>query len=253
VPSPIDPPFRQALTSLERIVPQSIRGDFRATIDNVVRARATPAQTLTPAVAKEIESELGRLAAGYRGSSVQSERLMGQALAQARNEVRALVERHNPVTAPQLRAIDSGWANLTQIENAGAMLGAKEGVISPAQFLNAVKKSDKSLRDRAFAGGTARNQELAQAADAVLSSRYPDSGTAGRAMIGAVGAGGLGYINPAIPIGAAAATLPYSPIGQRLTAAALTQRPQASQDAGEILKRLAPWLAAGGHGLLSAL
>ena len=59
---------------------------------------------------------------------------------------------------------DKGWATLTQLENAGAMLGAKEGVFTPSQFLNAVKKSDKSLRDRAFARGQARNEKFAQAA-----------------------------------------------------------------------------------------
>ncbi|MCU0501536.1 MAG: hypothetical protein MUC51_07175 [Anaerolineae bacterium] len=252
VPSPVDLPFKSALTKLESMVPRAMRKDFADIIDSQVRARVTQGQTLTPTVAKEVESELGRLAVGYRGSATESERQLGRALQQAQQEVRALVARHNPVTAPELRKIDQGWSVLTQLENAGSMLGAKEGIFTPAQFLNAVKKSDKSIRDRAFARGTARNQEIAQAADSVLSQRYPDSGTAGRAMLGGALGGGLGYLNPAIPAAAGLGALAYTPIGQRATAAMMTQRPQSAKELGELLKRLSPYLGGpGAAGLLS--
>jgi hypothetical protein len=251
VPSKVDAPFKQALTKLESMVPRAQRQDFTDIIDATVRSKATPAQTLPPSVAKEIESELGRIASGYRGSSVESERQLGRALQQAQAEVRSLVQRYNPKTAPELRAVDKGWATLTQLENAGSMLGAKDGIFTPAQFLNAVKRSDKSLRDRQFARGNARNQEVAQAADAVLSQKYPDSGTAGRAMLGAVGAGGLGLISPYIPAAGAVGALAYTPIGQRASAALLTQRPAAVRTAGDWLKDLAPYLSGpGAAGLL---
>ncbi len=251
-PSRIDTPFKTALTKIEGMVPRAMRKDFADIIDNQVRARVTPGQTLPPSVAQEVESELGRLAAGYRGSATESERQLGRALQQAQEEVRALVERHNPVTAPELRKLRQGWSVLTQLENAGAMLGAKEGIFTPSQFLNAVKKSDKSVRDRAFARGTARNQEIAQAADAVLSQKYPESGTASRAMVGALAGTGLGYINPAIPAALGTGALAYTPIGQRATAAMLAQRPESAKELGELLKRLSPYLGGpGAAGLLS--
>ena len=250
-PSAVDGAFKKAIGNLEAIVPKALRDDFTGIIDRELRAKVSPGQTLTPSVAKEIDSELGRLAAGYRGSSSESERVMGRALQQAQAEVRNLFARYNPKQAPQLRAIDKGWATLTEIENAGAMLGAKEGVFTPAQFLNAVKKSDKSTRDRAFARGEARNQGIAQAADAVLSQKYPDSGTAGRAMLGALGLGGAGMLNPAIPAAAGLGALAYTPIGQRASAALLTQRPAAVRSVGELLKDLNPYLAGpGAAGLL---
>lgn len=250
-PSAIDKPFKQAIGNLEAMVPKALRDDFTSIIDRELRAKVTTGQTLTPSVAKEIDSELGRLAAGYRGSSSESERTLGRALQQAQAEVRSLFARYNPKQASMLRAIDKGWATLTEIENAGAMLGAKEGVFTPAQFLNAVKKSDKSVRDRAFARGEARNQGIAQAADAVLSQKYPDSGTAGRAMLGALGLGGAGMLSPAIPAAAGIGALAYTPIGQRASAALLTQRPAAVRNAGDLLKELAPYLTApGAAGLL---
>jgi len=252
VPSKIDAPFKQAIDSLESMVPKALQADFRSIMDRELRAKVSQGQTFTPSVAKEIDSVLGQMAAGYRGSSTQSERVLGQALQQAQAEVRTLVQRYNPARAPELRAIDKGWASLVQIENAGSMLGAKEGVFTPAQFLNAVKKSDKSLRDRSFARGTAKNEQYAQAADAVLSQKYPDSGTAGRQILGALGLGGAGMVNPAIPIGAGVGALAYTPIGQRMTAAAMTKRPQGMRDVGELLKELSPYLGApGAAGLLS--
>ena len=170
---------------------------------------------------------------------------------QAQAEVRKLVGRYNPKEAVNLRRIDKGWATLTQIENAGAMLGAKEGVFTPAQFLNAVKKSDKSLRDRAFARGQARNEKFAQSADAVLSQKYPDSGTAGRQILGALGLGGAGMLNPAIPLAAGTGALAYTPIGQRAMAAAMTKRTPGMRTTGNLLQDLAPYLAGpGAAGLL---
>jgi hypothetical protein len=251
VPAKVDAAFKARMSSLEAKVPQAIRQDFIDIIDAEVRSKVTPRQMLIPSVVKEIDSVLGAEAAGYRGSSVQAERKLGEALRQAQAELRSLMAKYNPVTGPELRAVDKGWANLVQLENAGAMLGAKEGIFTPAQFLNAVKKSDKSPRDRQFARGNARNQGIAQAADAVLSQKYPDSGTAGRAMLGAVGAGGLGLISPYIPAAGAVGALAYTPIGQRASAALLTQRPAAVRTAGDWLKDLAPYLSGpGAAGLL---
>lgn len=251
VPSVVDKPFKQAIGNLENMVPTALRDDFRNILDQELRAKVTAGQTLTPSVAKEVESALGQLAAGYRGSSTQAERTMGRALQQAQAEVRKLVGRYNPKEAVNLRRIDKGWATLTQIENAGAMLGAKEGVFTPAQFLNAVKKSDKSLRDRAFARGQARNEKLAQSADAVLSQKYPDSGTAGRQILGALGLGGAGMLNPAIPLAAGTGALAYTPIGQRAMAAAMTKRTPGMRTTGNLLQDLAPYLAGpGAAGLL---
>ena len=97
--------------------------------------------------------------------------------------MRQLFARNNPEAADLIRAADNGWATLVQMENAGAMLGAKNGLFTPAQFLNAVKRSDHSLRDRTFAHGDALNQDLAAAAKEVLPSSVPDSGTAGRLLL----------------------------------------------------------------------
>lgn len=255
VPSIVDSQFQTQTQRLAGMVPVALQQDFINAIKNNVVAKMTPSGTLTPTMAKEAESALGQAAASYRGSAVASERQLGQALSQAQANLRAMIARSNPTTAPQIQAINQGWANLVQLENAGALKGAKEGFISPSQYLGAVKKSDLSVRDRAFARGQVRNQDLAQAADSVLSSKYPDSGTAGRGLLaaglGAAVGGGLEAIHPLLAAGAGSAMLPYTPWGQSLTATLLARRPQSIDQIGSFLKKLSPLIAGPGvQGLL---
>jgi hypothetical protein len=207
-----------------------------------VYSKITPAGTLPPTAAKEAESELGKAIRDYSGSAIGSERVLGQALRQAQSNLRDAIAASNPVTGPAIQQVNKGLANLTQLENAGSMLGAKNGVISPAQYLNAVKRGDNSVRDRAFARGTAMNQDLGRAADNVLPSKYPDSGTAGRYIFGTLAGGGLGALNPAIPAAGAIGTLAYTPWGQKALAALLARRPESAQATGDITKMLAPYL-----------
>ncbi|GAM53879.1 hypothetical protein EBME_2342 [bacterium endosymbiont of Mortierella elongata FMR23-6] len=47
-------------------------------------------------------------------------------------------------------------------------------------------------------------------------------------------------INPAIPLSLAAASMPYLPFLNRLTAAALAKRPQAAQPIAERIRQLGP-------------
>ena len=141
-----------------------------------------------------------------------------------------------------MQAINQGWANLTQLENAGAMKGAKNGVISPSQYLGAVKKSDNSVRDRAFARGEVRNQDLATAADNVLPNTYPDGGSIGRALMGGLLGGAAHLVSPLIPMAGGVGALAYTPWGQKAMAAMLAQRPQAAQVSGDLLKQAAPYL-----------
>lgn len=244
VPSVLDAQATSALQKIAGMVPDAKAQTFDKIIGATVTGKLSPGGTLTPSVAKQADSELGRLASGYQGSASFEERELGRALKQAQDELRQLVRRYNPREAQNLRKLDQGWSVLTQLENAGAMLGAKEGIFTPAQFLNAVKKSDKTVRDRSFARGTARNQEIAQSADAVLSQKYPDPGTAGRLMVGLAGAGGLGMMNPAIPAAGALGALAYTPIGQRAVAAAMTKRPEWMKGLGGLTQDLSPYLGA---------
>lgn len=244
VPNVVDDGFRAGLTEITAMVPRGMRDDFTDIVQRSILQKVTPGGTLTPSVAKSAESELGRLAAGYRGSSVESERQLGSALREAQSQLRDLVARNNPEVAPQVQAANQGWRTLVQMENAGAMLGAKDGIFTPAQFLNAVKKSDTSVRDRQFARGDAFNQEFATAADKVLPNKYPDSGTAGRMFAGLTAAGGIGAINPAALGAAGVGALAYAPGVNTLVSKAMTaQRPDSVMRLGDLARQSSPLAA----------
>lgn len=247
VPAPLTQDAQAALAKIQSMVPQSHADDFTKAIQRVVMDNLTPAGTLTPTVAKQADSELGRIAAQYRGDSTADGRLYSQALSAAQSTLKKMFASANPETAPLIKAADQGWATLVQLENAGSMLGAREGVVGPAQLRNAVKKSDKSVRDRQFARGDVLNQDLADAAAQVLPNKAPDSGTAGRVLQASLGGIG-GAMFPAAGAGALAAgslaALPYTPFGQKLALALIAKRPDLLRNAGTSLATLAGPLGA---------
>lgn len=248
-PSVVDAPFKQALTNIASMLPRSKRADFLDTIQSRIANKVTPAGTITPAVAKEVDSTLKGLGASFRGSSDAEQRLLGQAYGQAAAEMRDLFARNNPTTAPMIRAADQGWAVLTQIERAAQAAGAmKDGIFTPYQLLSSIRQGDSSIRNRMTARGEMMNQDLAQAGLTVLPSKVPDSGTAGREAV-AYGMGkgldGLAALltNVAATVPAAAMSLPYLPgIGPLITKM-MFARPQGAATLADLARGAAPLAA----------
>lgn len=256
VPNVVTPAFRGNLDNITSMLEPSVRDDFAHVIQREIYDRITEGGTLTPSIAKQIESRLGQKIQDYKGARGAEASLVG-AYHQAQQEVRDLVAANNPDIAPVIQAINKGWTTLAQTERAAAASGAKERIFTPAQFSAAIKAGDKSPRDRAFARGTMPNQPFAQAAEEVLSSRYPDSGSIGRALMSGATLGGLGgagwLLHPGIPLGVGAAMLPYTASGQRLMGLLMTQRPELARRLGARLSESAPYLgAAAVPGLLGA-
>jgi hypothetical protein len=145
---------------------------------------------------KEIDSEIGRLARGYAGSAVNDERQVGDALRTAQKSLRDMLARQNPDKARAIRAADKAFAKLLRVENAGARVGAADGVFTPAQLRAAVRALDPSLRKRGFAHGKALMQDFAESGQANLPSQVANSGTTDRALLNALALGGGAYIDP---------------------------------------------------------
>ena len=96
------------------MVPTAKQKDFANAVNSALKV--TPGNTLTPTVAKEAESELGRLARQYSGSGVAEERELGRAFLQAQANLRELVADNNPMLAGRIRDINKAWADLVQLE-----------------------------------------------------------------------------------------------------------------------------------------
>lgn len=261
-----DSQYHAEMSSLKQLAsnlgPQQEQ-QFNSILKNEVERRFSPNGGMAGETMKEADSSLGAQIRRLSGSSDANQRGLADALKETQAILRDMVERNNPAKAAELSAINQGWANLTRVERSAASLGAREGVVTPAQLTNAVKAGDTSVRKRQFARGNALMQDLAESGKSVLGDKYPDSGTAGRLLLAEGGLGlGSHLLAGTVPIlgpgtmaaagVAALGTLPYTTgVGQKAAAALLAKRYGLLTDAGELVRNYAPAGATAGAGLLT--
>jgi len=226
-----DTPFQTAISNLRNMVDggainQASKDFFNKWIDGNVLNKFQGQGAVTGQTLKQVQSDLRETINRLGASTDADQRLIGDALKEAQDQVRQLVTRNNPQFSKELKAIDTGYANFKRVEAAAALSGAETGIFSPAQLQSAVRNMDKSKDKSQFATGQALMQDLSEPAKTILGNKLPDSGTPYRslaALIASGGAAGAGY--PVIAGGMLAGPALYSPLGQRLAAAALTARP----------------------------
>lgn len=234
----------QNLSGMAANMPPQQAAQFTNVLRNKVFSRLAPTGMMDGETFKGVESELNRIVTGYRKDPSFDNRELGSALGEVLTSLRSTLERGNPQYAGELAPINRGWAMLTRARNAASRLGADEGAFTPAQLLSAVRAGDQSVGKGATARGSALMQELAEAGKSVLGSKYPDSGTAGRYLLGSGAAALTGHVSPLIPLGAAAAAVPYSRAGQYLLSQLLANRPAgAAPLAAAIRQGIAPGTA----------
>lgn len=232
------------LRQMVQTLPKRESREFDNIIAREVTDRLTNAGRGSGDTLKLIESQLGKEAKRFSASNDAYQQKLGQALMEAQGAFKNLVGRSNPQMADELQNINRGYATYARLRDAASRQGSAEGIVTPAQLAAAVRAADKSVGKGAYASGNAYLQELSDAAKDVLASKYPDSGTAGRAALGALTAGGAAVVHPAILAGGAAATLPYLPVGREVAAAILTKRPESAKALAAALKKIPPQLAA---------
>lgn len=225
-----------------------LKNKFNKTVNETIKRKASSGAIL-PDDYKAVDSDLGKLAADYKGSSTASEREFGDAVLQLQALLKQQMLRSNPQVADKLRDADAAWANLVRVEGASKSAKNASGVFTPAQLNMAVQGADKSVRKRAVSRGTALMQDLGNAGQNVLGNRYPDSGTAGRMLLngGLVGLGGA--VSPGALLGAGVGYAAYMSPAQRALVAAASSRPAAAQPVAELLEQASPF-ALGASGQL---
>lgn len=251
-----DAPFQQNISTLKNMVesgaidPKAINF-FNNWIDNNVVNKFQGQGAITGQTLKQVQSDLRETISRLSASTDADQRLIGDALKEAQDQVRQLVTRSNPQYAKELKAIDTGYANFKRVERASAGLGAEEGIFSPAQLQSAVKAMDRSKDKSKFAKGEALMQDLSESAKTALGNKVPDSGTPYRSMMAALAAsGGAGAMGmPGVASALIASPLLYSQTGQNALAALLTKRPDianelATQLRGNDQAKLAALIAA---------
>lgn len=227
---------------------------FANLIDDEVIGKFTKYGKASGATLKEIESKLGQEIRSFSKSQNPYDGDYARAVTELQAQLRAMIERSNPGQSGQLKAANEAFANFNVLRNAASMRGAKEGVFTPAQLGGASWRSDFSKGRGRTAEGNALMQDLSDAAENVLGSKVPNSGTVDRLLPNSLLAG-AGYIEPNLLLAAGIGAAPYLGPMQKGINALLTSRPQSAQPVAEAVKRIAPFLIPGttaaGYGLLN--
>jgi hypothetical protein len=206
-------------------LPSSAQRDEAVNVLNNIALDKFSGKTLTGAEYKAIESDLLKQVIKYKNSTAAADRNIGDALEGVLKTFKTELYQQNQKYTPQLRRVDSAYGDLKIMERAAANTGAENGVFTPKQYSLAVKQSDITRQKSAFARGTARGQELSEAALKTIGQDI-NSTLEGRLAIGSLG-GIAALSKPIVSIPAiAGATALYSPMGVRAADVALRQRPE---------------------------
>ena len=232
-------------------------------LKNIVQARVMDAfdsqNGMSGDALKKVDAYLGKQVRQYGKSADPAQRDLAEALGEVQGSLRDMVSRQNPAVAPQIAAANQGYANLVRVEGAAGSSGANSGAFTPAQLKNAVRASDSSVRKSGFARGNALMQDYAEAGNEVLPNKVPDSGTPLRGTLNLLTGAGLAggaaalHVNPLAAVGAGAAVLPYTRLGQKIVTPLLTSRPAGAAAVRNMLTSLKkPLVAAGSNALINA-
>lgn len=160
----------------------SIATTAQKILDKALYARVDQSGVLTGAAFKAAESDLGKYAKNYmRDSATATERQIGEALTNIQGALRDSLEDANPALADQLRATNRAYAILARVQDA-VPVGNPDRLFTPYQLAASVARADNTVRGRAYTEGDALLQKFSDAGLRVLGNKFPDSGTAARAM-----------------------------------------------------------------------
>lgn len=248
-----DSKFGDDIISLQTMVhnstmPKEVQDQFDKVIRNQISGKFQGQNSMSSQTFKDVESELGRLAAKYQGDASTDKQLLGDAIQEVQASLRSLLERSaGPEYADQVKGANAAWAQFKRMQRASTSLGAEDGVFTPEQFLNSVKALDKSKDNRSFSLGSALSQKLAEDAKRVIGSKVPDSGTPFRSLIANPLQGALAAA-PTL-LAAAPGIGPYSKSGQAVWQALLnSNRPEVARLTAKQIDALTPYLGLAGAG-----
>jgi len=225
-------------------LPSAAQREEATSVLNNVALNKFSGKTLTGAEYKSIESDLAKEVVKYKNSQSASDRNIGDALDGVLKNFKTELYQQNQRYTPQLRRVDSSYGDLKVMEKAAANTGAENGVFTPKQYSLAVKQSDITRQKSAFAKGTARGQELSEAALKTI-GQDANSTLEGRLAIGSLG-GIAALSKPIVSIPAiAGASALYSPMGIRAADVALRQRPELVRGMGQTISEYSGLLGGG--------
>lgn len=216
----------------------SQRAELVSKLDKIVLENFRTQGSVDGLVYKGIESDLRKEALSFTTSQTKAERDVGQAMFDVLDVLKNNLRRQNPAETSVLRRVDSAYGDLAVMKTAAANSGAANGVFSPKQYATAVRQRDSSRNKTAFAAGSARGQDVADAAVEKLAETSSQYQT-GRQTVQAVGLGtAIAEPTAALTAGLASPML-YSKTGLKAMEVVLRNRPELVKKLGEVLEKRA--------------
>jgi len=205
--------WRNILATKVATLPPALAQQFHT----IINQHLGPPAPMAGPMLKKVESELGYYAKNYSASPNPAQRQLGQAVGNVVTALRTNLERVNPAHSAELQAINNGWAMYARMRDAASRRATSAGIFTPSDLLQAVKNGDKTVGHGAFARGDALMQTFGEAAQKVLPSTLPTSGTSERiAAMGLFGGSAMGAAwlhNPALAAGIIGGAVPYTRVG----------------------------------------
>ena len=215
---------------------------FRNFMNNEVDPLFQGQASMTGETFKRLQSKITEQIKNTQASTNADERLLSTAYRELGDQLNQLSMRANPQLAPELQAVNTGWANFKRVQKAASSVAAEDGVFSPAQLHNAVKAADRSKDKARFAEGNALMQDLSAAGKNLLSNKVPNSGTVDRTLL-IGGALGSGFVNPMIPIGIFAGAGAYTQPAQGLLRTFVAARPGVAEPIAGAVRQATPYFS----------
>ncbi len=177
----------------------------------------------------------------------------GNSIGDIEDALRGLVGRQSPDVLLKFDAANAAYRNQSVVDDAVSRALSQGGTFMPSQLGQAARSNTVKFGGKqAAARGDMPFNEIQQAAQQVLPSKVPDSGTAGRAVIPALAfaaGGGGGYAAgegdttqragsglTSATVAALLAAAPYSPAARNaLQRVLVSERPAAFRKAGDIM------------------
>jgi len=224
--------------------PKGQRKAFEFEVEEILRAVQANDGVLPGPEFKRVDSSLRQVYKKMLRSDDSKKVRLGEKLRELHDSLLALGKRQHPERAGELANLDRAYAKLSVVENAAGYDGAasNDGVFTPSMLWRAAKKQTGR---KALAGGRGYGQRETEAARDILGQKVPDSGTAGRLLPWAIGAGAT-YADPTVALGLGAGAAAYTSPAQRAIRAMLMNRPQGAQATRGALEQVAPYLGRAG-------
>jgi hypothetical protein len=214
-----DAEFSTALADITRAadeLPTDVRKQFDTILRNRLDSVLPDGAVVTGRRLREIQSDIGRIAAEKGASQDEAQRALGDLLEDVSDGLKETLGRYNPEAGKIIQQANEGWSKFVRLRRAAA--AGKDGVATPNQLLQAVRAMDKSAGKGRVAQGKAVGQDLANAAAVVMPDAFGNPGTADAIGLGALGT--LAVTNPAQGVataaGLGAAATPYFLMGRKV-------------------------------------